>query len=136
MKNRDELGGQRWLSTGGNGPIDARMGTEVTEKRKPERPTLEVTRCGVRGLSDKPNGGVCMGKMLWHVSKSKDGSDADPDATMDPVFEHSEPYASVGKVIETTGSVLERPPFGCRRLDAGLTARHLRAIAPGSGVHG
>ena len=104
----------------------------MTEKRKPERPTLEVTRCGVRGRIDKPNGGVCMGKMLWRVSKSKDGS----DATMDQVFEHSEPYASVGKVIETTGSLLERPPIGCRRLDAGLTARHLRAIAPGSGVHG
>jgi hypothetical protein len=55
---------------------------------------------------------------------------------MDPVFEHPEPYASVGKVIETAGAVLERPLIGCRRLDAGLTARHLRAIAPGSGVNG
>jgi hypothetical protein len=136
MKNRDELGRAALAINGGNGPIDARRGTEVTEKRKPERPTLEVTRCGVRGRIDKPNGSVCMEKMLWHVSKSKDGSDADPDATMDPVFEHSEPYASVGKVIETTGSLLERPPIGCRRLDAGLTARHLQAIAPGSGVHG
>lgn len=108
----------------------------MTENRKTERPTLEVIRCGVRGRIDKPNRGVCMGKMLWQVTKSKDGSDADPDATMDPVFEHPEPYASVGKVIETTGSVLERPPIGCRRLDAGLTARHLRAIASGSGVHG
>jgi hypothetical protein len=126
MKNRDELGRAVLAINGG--------ATEVTEKRKPERPTLEVTRCGVRWRIDKPNGGVCMGKMLWHVTKSKDGSD--PDATMDPVFEHPEPNASVGKVIETTGSVLERPPFGCRRLDTRLTARHLRAIAPGSGVYG
>ncbi|HKH39953.1 MAG TPA: hypothetical protein VKA82_22605 [Rubrobacter sp.] len=77
-----------------------------------------------------------MGKMLWHVTKSIDGSDADPDATIDRVFEHREPSTSVGKVMETTGSVLESPPFGCRRLDTGLTACHLRAIGPGSGVHG
>ena len=38
-----------------------------------------------------------MGKMLWHVTKSIDGSDADPDATMDRVFEHQEPSTSVGK---------------------------------------
>jgi hypothetical protein len=55
---------------------------------------------------------------------------------MDRIFEHPEPNASVGKVIETTGSVLERLPFGFRRLDTGLTARYLRAIAPRSGVHG
>jgi hypothetical protein len=77
-----------------------------------------------------------MAKMLWHVTKSIDGSDADPGTKMDRVFEHPEPYASVGKVIDTTGSMLERPPFGYRRLDTGLTAHHLRAIAPGSGVHG
>jgi hypothetical protein len=120
----------------GHGPIDARRGTEVTEKRKPERPALEVTRCGVRRGIDNPNGGACMGKMLWHVTKSNDGSDGDSDATMDRVFEHPELSTSVGKVIETTDSLLERPPFGCRRLDTGLTARHLRAIAPGSRVHG
>jgi hypothetical protein len=77
-----------------------------------------------------------MGKMLWHVTKSNDGSDGDSDATMYRVFEHPELSTSVGKVIETTGSLLERPPFGCQRLDTGLIARHLRAIAPGSGVHG
>jgi hypothetical protein len=77
-----------------------------------------------------------MGKMLWQVTKSNDGSDADPDATMDRIFEHPEPSTSVGKVIETTGSLLGRPPVGFRRLDTGLTARHLRAIAPRSGVHG
>jgi hypothetical protein len=77
-----------------------------------------------------------MGKMFWQVTKSNDGSDAEPNATMDRIFEHPEPNASVGKVIETTGSVLERLPFGFRRLDTGLTARYLRAIAPRSGVHG
>jgi hypothetical protein len=106
----------------------------VTEKRKPERLTLEGTRCGFRGRIDEPNGGVWMGKMLWHLTKSKDGSD--PDPTMDLAFEHPEPRTSLGKVIETTGSVLERPPIGCRRLDTGLIACHLRAITPSSGVHG
>jgi len=76
-----------------------------------------------------------MAKILWHATISPDGIVADPDDAMERVSEYPEPNASVEEVMQTTGPAPDGSPDGsseCRRLDAGLTARHRRATAPTS----
>jgi hypothetical protein len=79
-----------------------------------------------------------MARVLWHVTMPLDGFIAGPDDAIDWVFEYPEPNATVEEAIRTTGLVLDWRPNAspeCWQLDAGLTARHWRAIAPDIGVH-
>ncbi len=80
-----------------------------------------------------------MAKVLWHVTMSLDGFIAGPDDAMDRVFEYPRPNAAVEGLIQTTDSVLDRRPNASpesSQLDAGLTARHWRGIAPDIGARG
>ncbi len=73
-----------------------------------------------------------MARVLWYVT-ILDGFIVGPDDAMDWVFEYPKPNATVEEAIWTTGLVLDRRPNAspeCWQLDARLTARHWRAIAP------